>query len=189
MPVKQMVLGNDRDRMPDIAFRMMSLMFMIRDLFGSPERKLDQFGIKPGDTVIDYGCGPGSFIRKAATLVGGQGRVYAVDIHELAIAAVEKRKATHHLSNVQTVLVRHGRCDIADQCADLIYALDMFHMIKQPDAFFKEMHRLIKKDGRLIIEDGHQPRQVSREKILASRCWAILAETKGCFKNIRCRTG
>lgn len=164
--------------MPNVAFRMMSLMFMIRDRFGSPERKLDQFGIKPGDTVIDYGCGPGSFIQKASSLVGSKGRVYAVDIHELAIAAVEKRKATFNLSNVSTVLVQNGRCAIADKSADLIYALDMFHMIKQPDAFLRELHRMIKQAGRLIIEDGHQPRSASREKILASERWRIIEETK-----------
>ena len=179
MSVKQLFLGNNMDRMPNFAFRMMSLMFMLRDRFGSPERKLDQFGIKPGDTVIDYGCGPGSFIRKASSLVGGQGRVFAVDIHELAIAAVEKRKATFNLSNVSTVLVQHGRCAIADQSADLIYALDMFHMIKDPGDFLRELHRMLKQDGRLIIEDGHQPRQASREKILASELWRIKEETKG----------
>ena len=82
--------GSGMDRMPDVAFRMMSLMLAVRDRFVAMDKRLDDFGLRPGQTVVDYGCGPGSYIRKAAALVGESGRVYAVDIHELAVATVER---------------------------------------------------------------------------------------------------
>ncbi len=179
MAVRGKLLGSNLDRMPDIAFRGMSFLFFIWGLFGSPERKLKQFGIKPGDTVVDFGCGPGNYIKEASSLAGADGIVYAADIHELAILAIEKKIARYNLANVKPVQVKNYTCDIADNAADVIYALDMFHMVKHPDILLTELHRMLKKNGRLIIEDGHQPRQESKRKIIGSKVWRISEELKG----------
>ena len=71
----------------------------------APWSALDGFGIKRGQTVVDYGCGPGSYLRRASELVGPEGRVLAVDIHELAIKAVMRRIDKEQLSNVTPVRV------------------------------------------------------------------------------------
>ncbi len=47
--------------------------------------------IKPGTHVLDYGCGPGNYTIVAAELVGPSGKVYAVDIHPLAIREVQNK--------------------------------------------------------------------------------------------------
>ena len=179
MIIKGKISGNNMDRMPDIAFRGMSFLFSIWGIFASPGKKLKKFGIKPGDTVIDFGCGPGNYIKEASLLAGDNGLVYAADIHELAIKSINKKIAKYNLANVKTVLVKDYKCGIADNTADVIYALDMFHMVKQPDIFLKEMHRMLKKNGRLVIEDGHQPREQAKQKISATKIWKIKEETKG----------
>ncbi len=92
--------------------------------------------------------------------------------------AIEKKIARYSLANVKPVLVHDYKCDIADNSADVIYALDMFHMVKHPDILLKELHRMLKKNGRLIIEDGHQPRQESKRKINESKLWNISEEAK-----------
>jgi ubiquinone/menaquinone biosynthesis C-methylase UbiE len=179
MNVKGKLAGSNIDRMPDIAFRGMSFLFFIWGLFGSPGRKLTKFGIRPGDTVIDFGCGPGNYIKEASSLAGSGGKVYAADIHELAMQAIEKKIAKYKLTNVKPVQVHDYKCYIADNTADVIYALDMFHMVKHPDILLKELHRMLKKNGRLIIEDGHQPRQETKRKISESKVWDISEELKG----------
>jgi len=35
--------------------------------------------------VLDYGCGPGSYIKPLLELVGCSGKIFALDIHPLAI--------------------------------------------------------------------------------------------------------
>lgn len=179
MAIKEKMLGNNMDRMPDIAFRGMSFIFFIWGLFANPGKKLKEFVIKPGDSVIDYGCGPGNYIKEASSLVGDKGTVYAADIHELAIKSVNRKIAKYSLNNVKTVLVKDYKCDISNNAADVIYALDMFHMVKHPDVLLKELHRMLKQNGRLIIEDGHQARKQSKQKIIATELWNILEETKG----------
>ncbi|MBN2402128.1 MAG: class I SAM-dependent methyltransferase [Spirochaetes bacterium] len=179
MAIKERMMGSNMDRIPDIAFRGMSFLFWIWGIFASPGKKLKKFGIKPGDTVVDFGCGPGNYIKDVSLLAGGKGVVYAADIHELAIKAINKKISRYNLKNVKPVLVRDYKCDIPDNSADVIYALDMFHMVKQPDLLLKELHRMLKKDGKLFIDDGHQPRKESKRKIEGSKLWSINEEFKG----------
>ena len=178
------IFGKDIDRMPDIAFRMMALMFKIRDLFMQKDRVLDEFGIRQGQSVVDYGCGPGSYIRKASELVGTEGKVYAVDIHELAIEAVKKRIEKDNLRNVTAIVASNGRCPLEDKSIDLIYALDMFHMVANPDTFLKELNRIVRPEGVLFIDNGHQRRDEAKTKINASGAWEITDENP---RYMKCR--
>jgi ubiquinone/menaquinone biosynthesis C-methylase UbiE len=168
--------------MPDAAFRLMALMFRIRGLFIRKDRVLDAFDIRPGQHIADYGCGPGSCIRKASELVGAEGRVYAVDIHELAVQAVEKLIRKKNLRNVTAMLAADGACPLEARSLDLIYALDMFHMVPDPETFLKELHRACKPGGVLFLDNGHQSREEARKKILASGVWEIVEENRRCMK-------
>jgi ubiquinone/menaquinone biosynthesis C-methylase UbiE len=180
--MKKILCGNEMERMPDFAFRIMKLFFVVYYFLKPAGKYLKKFGIKPGDTIIDYGCGPGAFIKDASLMVGEKGTVYAVDVHEMAIASVEKLIKKHNLTNVKTVLTDGNRSEISDATADLIYALDMFHMVKEPDQFLKELCRITRQGGILVIEDGHQPRSAAKDKILKSGSWNIIEEEKKFLK-------
>ena len=168
--------------MSDFSFRMMSVIFSISDFFKPKYNYVEQFDIKRGQTVIDYGCGPGRYIYKASDKVSTTGVLYAVDIHEMAIESVQKIIDRHQLSNVKPILANGYVVPIPQDTADLIYALDMFHMASDPDALLKEFHRLIKKEGRLIIESGHQSKRHAREKIERTGLWKIIEENSRFFK-------
>ncbi|MDA3899418.1 MAG: class I SAM-dependent methyltransferase [Spirochaetes bacterium] len=179
MSVLGTISGSGMDRIPNIAFRGMSFLFAVWEIFASPEKLLKKFDIKEGDTVVDFGCGPGSYIKAASMLAGKSGTVYAADIHELAIKTVNKKINRYGLTNVQTVQISDYKSGIADNCADIVYALDMFHMVKKPELFLKEIHRILKKEGRLYIEDGHQSRKNSKNKIESSKVLKIEEEYRG----------
>ena len=67
---------------------------------------------------------------------------------------------------------------------DVVYALDMFHMVSNTDQFLKELCRILKPDGALYLEDGHQPRNRSKEKVRMSGVFIIESETK---MHMKCR--
>jgi ubiquinone/menaquinone biosynthesis C-methylase UbiE len=175
--MKKVFCGNDMDRMPGWAFRIMACMFDLSDLFRSPDSKLDPFNIQKDQTVIDYGSGTGRYLPRASELVGENGLVYAVDIHQLAIKSASGRIEKNNLKNVKPVLTDGKTVNIPTHTADIIYALDMFHMVKDYEGFLKELCRITKPDGILFLEDGHQPRSSTKEKILKSGCWIIIKET------------
>jgi ubiquinone/menaquinone biosynthesis C-methylase UbiE len=180
--MKKVMCGSEMDRMPNWAFRMMSFMFNITDVVKSPNRRLDAFGIQKGQSVVDWGCGTGRYLKQASELVGDKGTVYAVDIHQLAIEAAANVAQKYNLKNVHPVLTDGKSVNISPHTADLVYALDMFHMVKDTDTFLKELCRITKPDGVLILEDGHQPRALAKEKVGNSGCWEVVAETKAYIK-------
>ena len=172
------------ERMSDIGFRAMAWMFRIRDAVRPPGEVIQKIGIRDGMVVVDYGCGPGSNIRAAADLVGPAGRVIGVDIHELAVEMVTGMAKREGLANVSATLAHGYDSGLADATADLIYALDMFHMIRDPAAFLAELHRITRPGGVLVIDDGHQPREMTLEKIRRAGCWTVEEETDAF---LRCR--
>jgi ubiquinone/menaquinone biosynthesis C-methylase UbiE len=176
--MKNRLFGNEIERMPDFVFSLMKVFFRVYYFLKPPKKYIQKFGIRPGFTVVDYGCGPGAFIRDTSLLVGDNGKVYAADIHEMAIEAVEKIIQKHSLKNVTAVLTGSSGSAIPSDAADLIYALDMFHMVADTNTFLGELHRIIKKDGVLILEDGHQPRSLTKEKVDKSGFWRIAGEEK-----------
>jgi len=171
--------------MSDASFKLMNLTFNLIDLF-SPHvaKRARSFGVQPGMTVVDYGCGPGRYTLRFSKIVGDSGKVFAVDIHELAIEAVKEKAARDGLGNIQPVLAHGYNTGLPDAIADRVFALDMFFGIRQPTEFLAELKRLIKPDGILVIDDGHQSREVTRRKVLASGFWRIESETKD---HLECR--
>ncbi len=172
------------DLMPDFAFRMMSATFDLIDrFFPYIDRRAATFGIRPGMTVVDYGCGPGRYTTRFARLAGESGRVYAVDVQELAVEKVKHKRQAEGLNNIVPVLARGYDSGLPDHVADMVCALDMFFSVREPTTFLRELHRITKPEGVLVIDDGHQSRQVTLSKIRASGCWAIAEETRD---HLRC---
>lgn len=165
----------------NLGFRMMTGTYNLVDLvYPHVGKRIRNFGvIEMGMTVVDYGCGPGRYALKLAGMVGSGGKVYAVDIHKLAMATVRKRMDKEGIKNIEPVLAEGYNSTLPDNIADVIFALDMFFIIKEPGEFLAELKRIIKPDGWLIIDDGHQPRSLTREKIIGSGLWDIVVETKG----------
>jgi ubiquinone/menaquinone biosynthesis C-methylase UbiE len=173
--------GLEVERIPDVAFRLMSWIFVIRDMLFSVGKKLDQFGIEEGFYLVDFGCGPGSYLEHASRLVGATGKVYAVDVHPLAVAAVREKISKRNLKNVNPVLATGYPVNIDSHSIDIIYALDMFHHIKDSQPFLEELQRLLKPEGTLFIESGHQRLNAARQKILDSGCWKVITEDRNLF--------
>jgi ubiquinone/menaquinone biosynthesis C-methylase UbiE len=77
--------------MNNLGFRFMSFYFRFRDYFAPPIKILERIGIQAGINVLDFGAGSGSYSIPAAQLVGPTGKVYAADIHPLAIKEIRKK--------------------------------------------------------------------------------------------------
>jgi len=180
--MKNIILGTEVERMPDSVFRFMKFLFHIFYFFKSVRKDLEAFGLKKGDVVADWGFGTGAYIKEASEIVGAEGKLYAVDVHEMAIETVNKIVSRNGLSNVIPVLSNGIKADIPDNTIDIVFALDMFHMVKNTDLFLQEICRVMRNNGFLFIEDGHQPRKAAREKILKSGCWKIISEQKRYMK-------
>ena len=135
-------------------FRLMALMYKLRDFYAPRMAVLEEAGISEGFHVLDYGCGPGSYIRPLAELVGPTGLIYALDRHPLAIKMVERLVAKRNLKNVTTIQSA-GTTGLPAQSLDAALLYDVFHDLHQPETVLKELHRVLKPGGVLSLSDHH----------------------------------
>jgi ubiquinone/menaquinone biosynthesis C-methylase UbiE len=140
--------------MSNFDFQFMSVGYKFRDLFRPRYNILKEVGIKPGFHVLDYGCGPGSYIVPLAELVGESGKVYALDIHPLAIQKVKDVASKKRLANVKTIL-SDCRTGLPDNTLDAVLLYDAFHHLNDRDRILQELHRVLKPDGILSFSDHH----------------------------------
>jgi ubiquinone/menaquinone biosynthesis C-methylase UbiE len=140
--------------MSDFDFKFMSVGYKFRDLRLPRKNILKEVGIKPGFHVLDYGCGPGGYIPSLAELVGESGKVYALDIHPLAIQKVQDIASKKQLANVETIL-SDCQTGLPDHSLDVVLLYDIFHHLSDPDVVLKELHRVLKPDGILSFSDHH----------------------------------
>jgi ubiquinone/menaquinone biosynthesis C-methylase UbiE len=173
------VIPGNGERMSDTNYKLMVFTMNVIDiLFSHIEKRVKGFGIQPGMTVVDYGCGPGRYTVHYSRLAGRQGKVYAVDIHEMAIDLVRRKMERYGLDNVEPVLASGYDSGLPDHVADMVTAIDMFFAIRDQAAFLAELRRIAKPDGILVIDDGHQARRLTREQLAAAGSWTIVDETK-----------
>jgi ubiquinone/menaquinone biosynthesis C-methylase UbiE len=66
--------------------------------FLNPPRKVLNGYIHEGDTILDFGCGPGYFTLPMAEMAGPTGRIIAVDSQEEMLSIVRRRAEDAGLS-------------------------------------------------------------------------------------------
>ncbi len=161
--------------MPNFAFTVMSTMLKLRDLLSPRDPVLREANIKPGSRVLDYGCGPGGYVAATAKLVGQSGKVYALDLHPLAIQRVQKLARKEQLANVQTI---HSDCQtgLPDNSVDVVLLHDIFHLLDDPQAILAELYRVLKQNGTLSVSDHHMREDAILSGITGGQLFRLVNE-------------
>ena len=140
--------------MSDFHFKAMSFFFKLRDFLFPRKNILKEVKIEPRFCVLDYGCGPGSYSVVVAELVGTEGKVYALDIHPLAVKRVQKVASKKGLTNIETIL-SSCKTGLEDKSVDIVLLYDVLHELEEPDVVLKEINRVLKPEGILSFSDHH----------------------------------
>jgi len=150
----------------------MSLTFKIRDLIKPRINILREAGIKQGFHVLDYGCGPGSYIVPLAGLVGELGMVYALDVNPLAVRAVQKIVAKKQLLNVRPIL---SDCEtgLPADSLDVVLLYDILHDLHNSGEVLAELHRVLKPSGVLSVNDHHMTHEEIESRVTAGGRFAL----------------
>lgn len=105
------------------------------------------FPINPTETVLNVGCGKGI---QAITYGGNFKKMIGVDINQERLEASKDLMNFHHINNFETVCANVETIPL-DQKFDKVVAVDIVEHVIHPDVFIKEIHRLLKDDGKLLI--------------------------------------
>jgi SAM-dependent methyltransferase len=115
-------------------------------------RNLSWFGLMDGMTVLELGSGPGFITESLLTLLPGS----SITCLEIDPALLEKaqqylrNKDNHHLRFVQGSVMDTR---LADNSFDIAYARLLFQHLPDPIGAAKEIWRVLKPGGKLVIYD------------------------------------
>jgi ubiquinone/menaquinone biosynthesis C-methylase UbiE len=126
-----------------------SLDNRLRKLLHNPEKLLKPY-IKEGDTVIDFGCGPGFFTITMAELAGSTGKVIAADFQQGMLVIVKGKMENTQLENRVTLhKTEQHRTNIQEK-ADFILLFYILHELPDQKEFFTELASLTTKNARVL---------------------------------------
>jgi len=129
------------------------------------ERKslFPQMGIKEGKTVVDFGCGPGTFTIPIARAVGKEGIVYAVDKNEKSLSDLKKMAEEEGLDSIKIIKVQdEGKLPLSPASADVFLLFDVLHHLDW-GKIFPEVKRITKPNGKICVYPHHH---LNREKLV-----------------------
>jgi len=121
-----------------------------------PERLAERY-VKPGDRVLDLGCGPGFFSREFAKRAGEKGQVFSVDLQDEMLRIVRCNLEPEGL--LPRVITHQCTPDSINLPTDLLGTFDaaftifVVHEVPDPERLFREIAALLKPGGTLFVSE------------------------------------
>jgi ubiquinone/menaquinone biosynthesis C-methylase UbiE len=146
--------GRSHDVFP--ASRARHLDSRLRWLLYRPDRLADQY-VKPGDRVLDFGCGPGFFTREFAQKTGDAGTVLAIDLQEemlrILVENLEPEGLMSRITTHQCAADSLGLSPEWDGRIDAAFAIFVVHEVQDAPKLFREIATVLAPGGLLFISE------------------------------------
>jgi len=145
---------------------------------------LERIGISKGQTVLDFGCGSGTYTILAAKIVGEQGRIYALDKDRKALDELMQKAELAGLRNIERMDTSGElKIELTDESVDVVLLFDVFHSYYFPQAgdrrkLLKEIYRIMKPSAFISVWPKHMEAEAEDEiKNVSFRLEKELSET------------
>lgn len=140
-----------------------------------PKAILENAGVSEGEIVADFGCGVGFFVMEIAKIVGTSGKVFAIDISKEILDSLKTKAIDSGMRNIYGIfadLEKPSATGLDDNSTDVVLMINLLYLIKNKEAVLAEAHRILKKDGKLVIMDwseGGQHTMIGKDQIVSNK--------------------
>lgn len=115
---------------------------------------LEQIPLKSGQVFVDLGCGAGDYTLKAASMVGQDGRVYALEKWPYLIDRLSTTVESLGMENVSLLTADIlTPLPLGDQAADVVFVATVLHIfrLEQIGGLLTEISRILAPGGCLAV--------------------------------------
>jgi ubiquinone/menaquinone biosynthesis C-methylase UbiE len=117
------------------------------------QRTIALMDLHPGESALDVGCGTGEDVWALAAKVSPGGRAVGVDVSSTMITTARQR-AGESKSSVEFVQSDVQSLAFEDGCFDAVRGERLLQHTSDPEAALREMVRVAKRGGRIVIWEG-----------------------------------
>lgn len=117
---------------------------------GNPQPCID---IKPGENVLDLGCGAGLDLYLYAQATGSGGEAYGLDISQEMIDKARRNMEMLKVQNVEFVCAPADRIPLPDASVDIVTANGIYNLSPDKYAVMREVTRVLRPGGRTIFAE------------------------------------
>jgi ubiquinone/menaquinone biosynthesis C-methylase UbiE len=120
--------------------------------FLTPHQLVQELYIRPGDRVVDIGCGTGVYTIELSHAVADIGQVFAVDVHREALQTLATTLEKKSIQNVEMVWadVELG-IPVDAYSIDAVVISNVLFQIEDIDAMLTHVSKLLKPEGQLLV--------------------------------------
>lgn len=115
------------------------------------ERLRSVLAPRPGERVLEIGPGTGYYTLDLAEWVGAEGRVEIFDLQQEFLDHVGARAAKRGLANIVATQGDATALPYEDGSVDAVVLTAVLGEIPDPGAALREIRRVLKPDGRLVV--------------------------------------
>lgn len=128
--------------------------------------------LKPGDHVLEIGCGTGRNLPYLRDAVGPQGRVYGVDISAGMLARARTLRDRHHWDNVEFINTDAVDYQPSRPLDGVMFGLS-YNTMPHHLAVLRHAWSLLRPGGSLVIMDAKLPPGLGGKLVLPFALWLM----------------
>lgn len=116
-----------------------------------PEETLKALGLTTEDSLADIGCGIGYFTLAAARMLRPDAPIYALDISDTMLEALEERRRRLGVPPIRCLRTDGDTLPLEKEAVTFALMVNVLHEVEDPVGFLGEVERILRPGGRFAL--------------------------------------